>query len=102
MSPVFTSGKLKGMLSLIDGALDNMINYLNKVFHIIFIILVFLYLNIYWGPNLETLRERGVRRGVSLHFQFYFFLKKENLMLLFFLKAILFWESGGTLRLNIP
>jgi len=30
MSPVFTSGKLKGMLSLIDGALDNMINYLNK------------------------------------------------------------------------
>ena len=31
MSPVFTSGKLKAMLSLIDDALDNMINYLNKV-----------------------------------------------------------------------
>jgi len=30
MSPVFTSGKLKGMISLMDGALDNMINYLNK------------------------------------------------------------------------
>jgi len=30
MSPVFTSGKLKAMLSLIDDALDNMVNYLNK------------------------------------------------------------------------
>jgi cytochrome P450 family 3 subfamily A len=30
MSPVFTSGKLKGMLNLIDGALDNLINNLEK------------------------------------------------------------------------
>eukprot|EP00088_Acartia_fossae_P013203 TRINITY_DN1687_c0_g1_i12.p1 TRINITY_DN1687_c0_g1~~TRINITY_DN1687_c0_g1_i12.p1 ORF type:complete len:486 (-),score=141.78 TRINITY_DN1687_c0_g1_i12:488-1945(-) len=30
MSPAFTSGKLKSMIKLIDGALDNMINYLQK------------------------------------------------------------------------
>merc|ERR1719295_1510591 len=30
MSPVFTSGKLKSMLKLMDNSLDNMIKYLNK------------------------------------------------------------------------